>query len=65
MSYKDRIIKNLINLLRAKAIISLVVAFVFLVKIISGAEIGGYFMTVFTVVVTYWLCDRRSEKEGE
>ena len=56
---------NLANLCRVKAIISLVIVFIFAYKVFSGAEIGIEFLTIFTVVVTYWLCEKTKKGDDE
>lgn len=56
---------NLANIFTIKAIISMVVVFIFCYKIFTGAEINGYIQTIFAVVVTYWLCEKTKGKEDE
>jgi len=56
---------NVANLFRVKAIISLVIVFIFVYKVFSGAEIGIEFLTIFTVVITYWLCEKTKRKDDE
>ena len=58
----EQFIINLIQLLTVKAIISLVVVFVFAFKALSGAEIGIEFYGVFMSVMVYWLCERTKKK---
>jgi len=56
---------NLADLFRVKAIISIVIVFIFIYKVFSGVEIGIEFLTIFTVVITYWLCEKAKRKDGE
>ena len=46
-----------------KAIVTLTVVFVFLFKVLQGIELGGDFMTIFAVVVTYWLCEKTKGRD--
>ena len=56
---------NIANLFKVKAIVSLVIVFIFCWKVFSGAGINNDFLTIFAVVVTYWLCEKTKQNEGE
>ena len=56
---------NLANLFRVKAIISLVIVFIFFYKALSETELCMEFLTLFAVVVTYWLCEKTKREEDD
>jgi len=58
----EQLICGITQLFSVKAIISLVVVFVFAFKALSGAEIGIEFYGVFMSVVVYWLCERTKKE---
>ena len=58
-------VKRGISRMRIKTIISLVVVFVFVHKVLTGAEMTSEFLTIFAVVVTYWLCDKEKGEDGQ
>jgi|GEM_PF-6573102 len=62
----DKFLLNVANLFHVKAIITLVMVFIFAFKVFNGMEISVDFLTIFTVVITYWLCQRkRRDEENE
>ena len=61
----EHLITNLANLFRIKAIITLVIVFIFVYKVFNGVELSTDFLTIFAVVITYWLCERTKRKEDE
>ena len=65
MKALDQLLTNLANLITVKAIITLVIVFIFCFKIFSGMEIGNDFLVIFAGVMTYWLCERSKRKEEE
>ena len=56
---------NIANLFKVKAIISLVIVFIFVYKIFSGMELRAEFYGVFMSVVIYWLCEKTKRKDDE
>jgi len=48
-----------------KVIVTMAVVFVFLFKVFRGVDIGGEFMTIFAVVVTYWLCEKTKGQKDD
>ena len=65
MKPKDRLLTNLAQLFNVKSLISLVLVMIFTFKVITGADIGLEFLAIFTVVITYWLCERTRRKEDD
>ena len=55
--------KPFIDFFDIKVIITGIVLFAFIFYVLRGGELNGEFMTIFAVVVTYWLCDSR-KKDG-
>jgi len=56
---------NIANLFKVKAILSLMIVFIFILKVCFDVEIGIEFLTIFTVVVTYWLCEKTKSKDDD
>jgi len=65
MRLKERLKANLANIFTMKAIVTMAVVFVFLFKVLRGEELGGDFMMIFAVVVTYWLCEKTKGREEQ
>ena len=68
MDPRDYFLSNISGLVSTKSVVSLLVMAIFAFKVFSGAEVGIEYMTIFSVVITYWLCDgrgRAGKKEEE
>ena len=61
----EQFLLNLANLFRVKAIVTLVIVFIFIYKIFSTMDISIEFLTIFTFVITYWLCEKTKRKDDE
>jgi len=61
----EQFILSVASLLKIKAIITLVIVFIFCYKTFSDMEVSSDFLTIFAVVITYWLCERTKGKKGE
>lgn len=61
----EQFLLNLANLFTVKAIISLVIVFIFVYKVFSGVELRLEFYGVFMSVVIYWLCEKTKRKGDE
>ena len=61
----EQFLINLANLFKVKAIMTMVIVFIFVFKVFSGNEIGIEFLTIFTVVITYWLCEKTKDRKDK
>ena len=61
----EQLLINIANLFTVKAIISLVIVFIFAYKVFSGVEMRMEFYGVFMSVVIYWLCEKTKRKDDE
>jgi len=61
----EQLLSNLVNLFTVKAIISLVIVFIFAYKVFSGIGLPVEFYGVFMSVVIYWLCEKTKRKDDK
>lgn len=59
----EQFLLNLANLFTVKAIISLVIVFIFIYKVFCGVEMRVEFYGVFMSVVVYWLCEKAKNRK--
>ena len=65
MKWWEQLLLNLANLFKVKAIISMVIVFIFAYKIFCGVDMGVEFFGMFTGVLMYWLCEKTKRKDDE
>ena len=61
----ERLLFNLADLFTVKAIISLVIVFIFVYKVFCGVEMRVEFYGIFMSVVVYWLCEKAKNRRDE
>ena len=59
------IIENIGNLLTVKAIISIIIVFVFVYKVVTDTAITVEFIAIMSVVITYWLSETKNKDKGD